>query len=295
MRVDLRERLKTGRPLVADGATGTQLQARGLVPGASSELWNEQEPDKVADVARCYAEAGSDLVYTNSFGGNPWQLGHYGATDRLESLNTLAAQLARRGAGESVYVVGSMGPSGEFLEPLGDLTEGEVEDAYARQAAALVAGGVDALVLETFAALEELCAAVRGARSAAGGKPIIASLTYGAGVRTMMGVAPAAARDALGEAGADVLGLNCGDDIEIVLPVLGAYADGTLPLLAKPNTGMPVIQNGQPVWPIGPDDFAQRAAGWLAGGARIIGGCCGSTPAHIGALARLVRQSEYAG
>lgn len=288
MRGDLRERLASGRPLVADGATGTQLQARGLTPGGCSELWCAEQPDAVRAVAAAYAAAGSDLVYTNSFGGNPWRLGHYGLADRLDELNTAAARLAREGAGDDVYVAGSLGPTGDFLAPLGLLEPEAVEAAYARQAAALVAGGADALVLETFAALDELTAGVRGARSVTD-RPIIASLTYGPNARTMMGVSAQQAAAAVIEAGADVVGLNCGDSIEVVVPVLNTYAETGVPLLAKPNSGMPVIVDGQPVWPISPDDFAARAAQWIAAGARIVGGCCGSGPEHVAALARLVR------
>ncbi|MBI5832202.1 MAG: homocysteine S-methyltransferase family protein [Armatimonadetes bacterium] len=288
MRADLRERLTSGRALVADGATGTQLYARGMTPGGCSEAWNTENPAAVTDVAACYAQAGSDLVYTNSFGGNRWRLGHYGLADRLEELNEKAASLARAGVGEDVYVVGSMGPTGDFLAPLGMLEPDEVQAAYAQQAAALVAGGADGLVLETFAALDEIAAAVRGARSVTD-KPILATLTYGAGLRTMMGISPQVAIAELVEAGADVVGLNCGDEIDVVVPVLEAYAGHGVQLMAKPNAGMPVIVDGQPTWPIPPVDFAERARVWLQTGARIVGGCCGTSPAYVTALAKMVR------
>jgi 5-methyltetrahydrofolate--homocysteine methyltransferase len=290
MRLDLRERLAgDGRALVADGATGTQLQARGLTPGGCSELWCTERPDAVRDVAAAYARAGSDLVYTNSFGGNRWRLGHYGAAARVAELNRLAARLAREGVGEEVYVIGSMGPTGDFLSPLGDLEPADVEAAYGEQAAALIEGGADGLVVETFAALDEIAAAVRGARAATD-KPILATLTYGANQRTMMGVTPAAAAAALVDAGASVIGLNCGDEIGVVEPVLAAYAAACdLPLMAKPNAGLPDIVDGQPVWPIPPAAFAERAHGWLAAGARIVGGCCGTNPEFIAALAAMVR------
>lgn len=290
MRMDLGERLaEGGRALVADGATGTELQARGLPPGGCSEAWNQQQPAAVRDVARAYAAAGSDLVYTNSFGANRWRLAHYGLVADLVALNETAAQLAREGVGEDVWVVGSMGPTGDFLEPLGDLTVSEVEAAYAQQAAALLAGGADALVLETFAALDEIAAAARGARSVTD-RPILASLTYGTNLHTMMGVTPQAAATALAEAGVTVIGLNCGDDIDVVGPVLAAYAESGLPLLAKPNAGLPVIVAGQPTWPISPAEFAVHARGWIAAGARIVGGCCGTSPEFIAALAEMVRR-----
>ncbi len=291
MRPDLRERLASGPALVADGATGTQLQARGLPPGACSETWNLTNPDAVRAVAADYAAAGSNLVYTNSFGANPWRLERHGHAAQVTELNQRAAEVAREGVGEAVWVVGSMGPTGDFLAPLGTLDPAAVEAAYAAQAAALVAGGADAVVAETFAALDELVAAVRGARTATD-RPIIASLTYGSGGRTMMGVRPDEAAAALVAAGADVLGLNCGDDLAVVLPVLAAYraAAPALPVLIKPNAGMPVIEQGEPRWPVSPAEFGELAKGWLAGGARIVGGCCGTTPAHLAAVAQAVRQ-----
>lgn len=287
MPTDLRERLTDGPALLADGATGTQLQARGLPPGACSEAWCLEQPEAVAAVAAAYAEAGSDLVYTNSFGGNPWRLERHGLGDKLAEVNRRAAELARRGAGGRAFVVGSMGPTGEFLEPLGELTAAQVEAAYAAQAEALLEGGAQGLVCETFAAVDELAAAVRGARSVTD-QVIIASLTYGTGGRTMMGATPEQAVAALSAAGADVIGLNCGDDLSIVPTVVAAYrAAGELPILAKPNAGMPEMRGDTPFWPVGPSAFAEEARSWLAAGARILGGCCGTTPEYIAALARL--------
>jgi len=287
-RVDLRERLTAGGHLLADGATGTQLQARGLSSGECSEAWTLSHPEAVRAVAADYAAAGSHLIYTNSFGANPWRLERHGLGGRFEELNELAARLAREGVGEERWVVGSMGPTGEFLAPLGTLEPEAVAAAYGRQAAALAAGGADALVCETFAAIEEIEAAVRGARAATD-LPIIASLTYGTGGRTMMGVSPTQAATVLREAGADVIGLNCGDDLGVVLPVVAGYraAAPGLPVLVKPNAGMPEIRNGEPVWPVPPQEFADLARTWLAAGAGILGGCCGTSPAFIAALAAL--------
>ncbi len=289
MREDLRQRLASSdRTLVADGATGTELQARGMPPGGCSELWCVERPDAVRDIAATYAAAGSDLVYTNSFGANRWRLAHYGLADRLTELNEAAARLAREGAGEEVYVIGSMGPSGDFLEPLGELSAAEVSAAYGQQAQALLAGGADALVLETFAALEEIEAAALGVRAVTDA-PLLASLTYGSSLRTMMGVTPDQAAATLAAAGVDVLGLNCGDDIAVVEPILAAYAEAGRPLFAKPNAGLPQMVEGELTWPISPAEFAALAAGWATAGARIVGGCCGTGPAHIRALAAMVR------
>lgn len=289
MRVDLRERLASGELLIVDGATGTQLQARGLPPGQPGEAWLTVQPDAVADVSRCYAAAGSNLVYTNSFGGNPWRLEHYGLADRFEELSTLAAQLARQGVGDEVYVLGSMGPTGDFLAPLGLVEPEAVSDAYGKQALALLAGGADGLVLETFGAVEEVVAAAQGIRAVTDA-PLLVSLTYGAGNRTMMGATPQQAAAALAELRIDVLGLNCGDLLDVVAPVLEAYREAGFAgsLLAKPNAGLPVIENGQPVWPVCPDDFAELAKGWIAAGAQLLGGCCGTSPAYITALSKLV-------
>lgn len=288
----LTARLAAGERLLADGATGTQLQARGLPEGHCPELWNVENPDAVGAVAADYAAAGSDLVYTNSFGGSVWRLDMHGAADRLEELNEAAARVAKAAVGDTALVVGSMGPSGQFLEPLGLLTADDCAASYARQAAALAAGGADALVLETFYGLDELEAALRGVKSACD-LPVICSLTYGSAVRTMAGVAPADAAKALVAAGADVLGLNCGDDIDVVPKVLAAYLDAApgTPCLMKPNAGLPVTTGGQLTWPMGPDEFADLARGWLQAGARLLGGCCGTTPAHITALRRVIDEA----
>jgi 5-methyltetrahydrofolate--homocysteine methyltransferase len=285
MRANLRDRLQSGRPLLADGATGTQLQARGMAPGACSEAWCLERPDDVAGIAADYAAAGSDLVYTNSFGANPWRLKAHGLAERGEELNRAAAALARRGAGEDVWVVGSLGPSGDFLQPLGMLPADDVREAYGRQAAALVAGGADAVVLETFSALDEVTAAAEGALAAVD-VPVMVSLTYGANGRTMMGVNPEQVVAALQPLGIAAIGLNCGDTLAVGPAVLRAYraAAPALPLLAKLNAGMPVMTANGPTWPVSPAEFAAAALTWVAAGAVVVGGCCGTTPAHVAAI-----------
>ena len=285
----LMERLAAGEKLLADGATGTQLQARGLPDGHCPELWNVERPDAVGAVTADYVAAGSDLVYTNSFGGSIWRLQMHGLQDRAAELNTAAAKVAKDAAGDQALVVGSMGPSGQFLEPLGLLTADEVTAAYGQQAAALAAGGADALVLETFYGLDELEAALSGVMAACD-LPVICSLTYGPAVRTMAGVAPDTAAKVLTAAGADIMGLNCGDDIEVVPKVLAAYLEAApdTPCLMKPNAGLPITTGGELTWPMDPEEFAALAKTWLAAGAALVGGCCGTTPAHIAALRRVV-------
>lgn len=285
MRPNLRDRLQAGQPLLADGATGTQLQARGMAPGYCSEAWCLERPDDVAGIAADYAAAGSQVVYTNSFGANPWRLKAHGLVERGEELNQAAAALARRGAGDDVWVVGSLGPTGDFLQPLGLLAAEDVREAYGLQAAALVAGGADAVVLETFTALDEVAAAAEGVLAAVD-VPVIVSLTYGANGRTMMGVSPEQAVAVLAPLGIAAIGLNCGDTLAVGPQVLRAYraAAPTLPLLAKLNAGLPVMTASGPDWPVAPDEFAAAALSWVAAGAVLVGGCCGTTPAHLAAV-----------
>lgn len=282
----LRDLLAGGRTLLADGATGTALQLLGLPLGTASEAWNLSHPEQVAAVADAYAAAGSDLVWTNTFGGTPLRLAHTGLAGRCAEVNRAAVELAQRGAAGRALVIGSIGPTGELLEPYGDLAPEAARDAFAEQAEALVGAGVDGLVLETFSALEELGAALEAALAAAGELPVIASCSFDSGGRTMMGVKPAeAVRFAL-ERGAAVVGANCSLGPHIVEPAIAemlSAAPGAR-LLAKPNAGLPELRDGRPHYPLSPSDLAAFAGRMQAAGVAIVGGCCGSTAEHIAAM-----------
>ena len=278
--------------LLADGGTGTALQAQGLPRGSCPEEWNLSHPDRVAAVAAACVAAGSELVYANTFGGNRLVLERHGLSQRLAEINASAVAAARTGAGPGVWVAGDIGPSGQLLEPLGELSPAAAEACFREQAAALATAGVDLLVLETFTQLTEALAALKAARSATA-IPIVVSLSFDRGARTVMGVAPAAAAQVLLAAGADVLGANCGGAWEDVAEALRGYAraaPGT-PLLLKPNAGLPQVGPQGDVYPGDPDAFARFVGGMLSQVPLcIVGGCCGTGPSHIAALRWTLRR-----
>ncbi len=277
--------------LLADGGTGTALQAQGLPRGSCPEEWNLSHPDRVAAVAAACVAAGSELVYANTFGGNRLVLERHGLSQHLAEVNASAVAAARAGAGTGVWVAGDIGPSGQLLEPLGDLSPAAAGACFYEQTAALVAAGVDLLVLETFTQLTEALAALEAARSVTA-IPIVVSLSFDRGARTVMGVAPVAAAEVLLAAGADVLGANCGGAWEDAAEALRGYARATpgTPLLLKPNAGLPQVGPQGDVYPGDPDAFA-RFVGSMVNQVPlcIVGGCCGTGPGHIAALRRTLR------
>ena len=287
------QRLSLGDILISDGATGTYLQARGLEPGGCPEELNASNPEVVRGMAAAYFEAGADMVLTNSFGGNRFMLKKYGHGGRVWELNRLAAEHARSAAPPGGYVVGSVGPSGEFLEPLGEVTETEMLDAFVEQVTALEAGGADAVVVETMTALEEAALAIRAAKENTN-LTAMATMVFDKGPRgffTMMGVTPARAAVELGAAGADVVGSNCGNGIEGMLEVaqeMRQAADGYM--LIHSNAGLPELRNGEVVYPEGPEWMAERFQALAEAGVNIVGGCCGTTPDHIRALSGRLRR-----
>ena len=293
----LRERLGARRLLVADGAWGTRLQERGLEPGECPELWNVTRPQEVRAVASSYLAAGSDLILTNTFGGSPLMLRRHGLEQRTAELNAAGARLSlEAAAGGPALVAASVGPTGEFPAPLGTASEAELEEAFRLQVRALLEAGVRILCVETMIDLTEACCAVRGARRAARelgvSAEVMATLTYGptpGGYRTAMGVDIPQTVEALTRAGADVLGSNCGNGIEQMLPIAAAFRALTnLPLLVQANAGLPVLEGGRTVFRQGPEDMARHVPALVRAGASIIGGCCGTGPAHISALRRAV-------
>ncbi|MFQ5854815.1 MAG: betaine--homocysteine S-methyltransferase [Anaerolineae bacterium] len=275
--------------LLADGAMGTMLMAAGLEQGHPPEEWNVRHPDRVRAVHRSYIEAGSQIILTNSFGGSRFRLKLHGLQDRVAELNRAAAEAAcaeADAAPHDVVVAGSMGPSGELLEPLGTLTFEEARDGFAEQAAALAEGGADVLWIETMSDLKEVQAALEGARSASD-LPVVTTMTFDTHGHTMMGVSPAKALEGLRELYPFALGGNCGNgpaEIEAVIEAMHA-ADPSVVLVAKSNAGVPELINGKITYSGTPDIMAGYAVRVHDLGARIIGACCGSTPEHIRAMA----------
>lgn len=295
MSTRLLDLLATGGPIVADGGMGTMLIAAGLQSGDSPELWNvlPERMDVVRAIHRGYVAAGSQIILTNSFGGNPSRLRHNVLDGRVYELNRAAAMLARSIAGESVVVGGSIGPTGELLEPLGALTFAAAVAGFAKQARGLADGGVDVIWIETMADLAEVRAAIEGARRAAPHLPIVATMTFDTHGRTMMGVKPAQAVAELAALGVAATGANCGNGPDEIAAVIGAMreADATIPLVAKSNAGKPEFIDGKPAYRATPEVMAAYAREVAALGATIIGACCGSTPAHIAAIAAALQKT----
>jgi 5-methyltetrahydrofolate--homocysteine methyltransferase len=284
------DRLNAGEVLVADGATGTNLQAVGLPPGTSPEEWVFDQPDRILALQRSFVEAGSDLILTCTFGGTRLRLKESKYADQAAELNQRAVELAREAAGDQVLVGGSMGPTGVLLKPFGPLDYDEAVVTYAEQAQSL--RGVDVLVIETHFALEEAQAAVDGARQASD-LPLVVSFSYDRGVRTMMGVKPAQVAEKFRSAGVTAIGANCGTTLENMEKIVQEYAAANSSLLiwAKPNAGLPSVEagTGRSVYSVTPEQMGEFAKRYVQLGARIVGGCCGSTPAHVRAMAQAVK------
>ncbi len=287
----LLERIRSGDLLISDGATGTFLQQHGLEPGGCPEEFNASHPDVVRAMARQYFEAGSDLVLTNSFGGSVFMQKKYGYGERVAEFNRLAAEHARSQAPDGRFVVASVGPTGEFLEPLGPVSEAQMYDAFVEQVKALEAGGADGVVVETMTAVEEAVLAVRAARENTD-LVVMATMVFDKGPRgffTMMGVTPERAVHSMQEAGAHVVGSNCGNGIDNMVDIarrMRQETDGFL--LIHSNAGIPAMLSGQIIYPESPDYMVERFKELADLGVNIIGGCCGTGPEHIRALAASV-------
>jgi len=276
-------------PLLGDGAMGTMLQDLGNDEGGAPELWNVERVDIVEGVLEGYAASGSRLLTTNTFGGTRARLQMHGLEDRVEELNQAAAELARRVADRhpGTFVLGDIGPSGELMEPMGDLTIDSAAELFGEQVRGLVAGGVDGILIETMSDLSEVEAAVTAARKEAPGLPVFATLSFDTNLRTMMGVSPAMAVQAISDMGVDVVGANCGrglDEMRIIAAQLAEAGAGRVRLMVQSNAGLPKLQGDTFVFDGTPEEMAGYAVEMRDLGFTVIGACCGSTPAHIAAM-----------
>ncbi len=283
--------LDEGGPILADGAMGTMLFSAGLQFGDPPEAWNVSQPEVVRRIHRGYLEAGSRILMTNTFGGNRLRLRLHGLHERVSDLNRTAAVLLRaevEAAGGRALVAGDIGPTGEIMAPLGTLPDEEAVEVFAEQAAALIAGGVDLIWIETMSHLSEIRAAIQGVRQVSAGIPVIATMTFDTRGHTMMGVTPEQAVASLAAWGVDAIGGNCGNGPDELLPVIeqmrAVAPDVTL--VAKSNAGIPELVDMRAVYRADPATMAEAGLAFQAAGARIIGACCGSTPAHVSAMRR---------
>jgi 5-methyltetrahydrofolate--homocysteine methyltransferase len=288
------QRLNAGEILVADGATGTNLQKMGIKPGTPPEDLVMDDPDTILKLETAFVEAGSDIILTCTFGGTLIRMKESKYADRAPDVNKRAVELAHKAASkrDGVLVAGSMGPTGTLLKPFGPLTPEEVTAAYAEQATALAEGGVDLLLIETMFAFDETDAAFEGARSVTD-LPIVVSFSYDRGVATMMGVKPKIVVTKYQEMGAALVGANCGTTLENMEKIVTEYAETAqgFPLWAKPNAGLPRmdIATESAIYDLTPEEMGAYAKKYVALGARVVGGCCGSTPAHVAGIVKAVK------
>ncbi len=319
-RLPLKERIRKGVFLL-DGAMGTELIARGVEAGTCNDYLNVEAPDIVIDVHRSYFEAGSDAVLTNTFGANKYALARHGLSESVSKVNENGAKIARQAAGEDKYVLGDIGPSGDFLEPLGTLRVDDLRDTFAEQAKALESGGVDGFIIETMTAIDEVRIAIEAVKSVSD-LPILASMSFdraGNDFRTMMGVNVDSAVAAIAPLGVDAVGFNCGTlslDSYIELAkkyvsviqalekkratghpsseaeLLRRTGESRITLLAEPNAGKPELIDGKAIYKVTPEDFAEAAEKIYSTGVTIIGGCCGTGPEHIKAMAEKLKRNN---
>ena len=292
----IRERLAAGEVLVADGAMGTMLMERGLQPGSPPESVNLERQDALEEIAREYLDAGADILQTNTFGGSRLKLAQYSLDDRVAQINENAVRAVRRTVGKMAYVSGSCGPTGQFLKPYGEVEPAEMLDVFREQIGVLINAGVDMICIETMSDLGEATCAVKAAREI-GSVPVMATMTFDhtpKGFYTIMGVTIEQAVKALEAAGADVVGSNCGNGIEKMVSIAMECRKFTrLPIVIQSNAGIPELKGEVAVYPETPEFMADKVDALLAAGVTVIGGCCGTTPAHIRAIRKAVDAHKH--
>jgi len=290
--MNILEELKQNKILLSDGALGTLLQSKGMAPGECPELWNITHRAEVKSIAESYLQAGSEIITTNSFGGSIFKLSQYGLGDRVSELNKTAAEIYREAAGKNKHVAGSIGPTGKMIL-MGDVTEAELYDTFREQAIALEAGGADIIIIETMSAADEASLAVRAARENTKCTVII-TMTFSkepnGEYHTMMGVSPEEMVISMKEAGAHIVGSNCGNGIEDMIGIVKAIRaiDNKIPVMIQANAGIPEFIDGKTVFRESPEMMASFIPELIKAGANIIGGCCGTTPEHIMAIGKVL-------
>jgi 5-methyltetrahydrofolate--homocysteine methyltransferase len=292
MRSLLKE-IENGKILISDGGWGTYLHSLGLEVGACPEIWNITHRNEVLSIPKSYIEAGADIVLTNTFGAHPIRLKHYGLQDRAFELNEAGASISREAAGEDHFVLGSIGPSGAIIM-MGEVPEEKVYDGFRIQVEALSKGGADAICIETMSEIAEACLAIRAAKEFTD-LEVVCTFTYQKTVhdyyRTMMGVSPAEMIAAVKEAGADIIGANCGIGFDQMVEIAKEIreADASTPVLVQANAGIPIVKNNKTIFPETPEMMRPKIKELIKAGANIIGGCCGTTPEHIRVIVKEIR------
>ena len=289
---NIRKKLKTKKILVADGAMGTMLFARGLKPGEPPESVNLKNPEILKEIAQAYFDAGADIIHTNTFGASPLKLSDYRLEDKTEEINRIAVERIRKVVGYKAYVSGSIGPSGKLLKPFGDTEPDDIYKSYERQIKSLINADVDLICIETMTDLNEATLAIKAAKSISPEIPIMATMTFDEtprGFYTIMGVSIDDAVVGLQKAGADIIGSNCGNGIENMIKIAREFKKlTTLPIIIQSNAGIPEMKDGKLFYSETPEFFAEKSKELIDAGVSIIGGCCGTTPEYIRTIRKVV-------
>jgi len=287
------QKIRSGKILVSDGAWGTFLQLKGLFPGECPESWNLSNQNAIYEIAKSYIDAGSDMIQSNTFGGNYFKLKNYHLENKISEINQTSIEISRKAAGDK-FVIASMGPTGKILM-MGDVTEEEMYEAFKLQAIAFEKGGADAACIETMTDLQEAQIAIKAVKDNTN-LEVICTMNFDKTVdnryRTMMGISPEEMTEALSFAGADIIGTNCGNGLEGMVEIvkLIRVANKDIPVLVHANAGMPILENGKTIFPESPEQFARLIPQLIEAGANIIGGCCGTTPDHIRVIANFINK-----